>query len=312
MALPDLITDGYAVSVLQVGNLTTAQLEAIPILIPAASAAVRKWCMDRDFTQQTYTEDYLVALNGEIRLNQVPINQILRIQSELDNALNVQNNSAQTAQVYFTLTGDVATGQTITGLTLSSITNGVQSTPTVSFTTNETIGALATAINLVGGGWSASTTGNYTQWPVTELVGGLIAQGATPSESCSLGVFSQDISTARFHPDEGQLTGIIYCGEQVGGTGPRWGPDWIGWVDEGPDASSLVRVTYNAGFAVIPQSVQLATAEVVKMMLLRLGTDLLLQTETGGEYSYAIAYQMIKWLPPHIMQALSQYVIQNA
>ncbi len=309
---PDLVTGAYALQLLAVLRLNTTQLEAIPTLITVASAAIRKWCMDRDFTQQTYTEEYLVALNGEIRLNQVPINQILRIQSELDNALNVQNNAAQIAQVYFTLTGDVATGQTITGLTLNSITDGVQTITPVVYSSNETIASLAAAINLVGGGWSASTTGNYTQWPVTELVGGKIAQGATPSESCSLGVFSQDISTARFHPDEGQLTGIIYCGEQVGGTGPRWGPDWIGWVDEGPDASSLVRVTYNAGFAVIPYPVQLATVELVKFMLERLRTDLLLQSETGGEYSYTIAFNLIKALPLNVTQGLVQYVIHNA
>ncbi len=311
-APPDLVTGPYVAQLLAQLNLNTAQLEAIPSLITVASAAIRKWCMDNYFTQKTWVEEYLVALNGEIRLNQVPVNQILRIQSELDNALNVQNSTAQIAQVYFTLTGDAATGQTITGLTLSSITAGVQTVTPIVYTSNETIASLAAAINLVGGGWSASTTGNYTQWPVTELVGGKIAQGATPSESCSLGVFSQDISTARFHPDNGQFTGIVYCGEQVGGTGPRWGPDWIGWVDEGPDASSLVKVTYNAGYAVIPYPVQLATVELVQFMLNRLRTDLLLQSETGGEYSYTIAYQLIKALPMNVTQGLVQYVIHNA
>lgn len=313
-APPDLVTGPYAAQLLASLVLTPAQLEMIPTLITASSNAIRSYC-NRRFDQGVYVEDCPVELDGTIRLKNPPINQILRTQAQPTMALTVTNpsTSVQIARCYLTVTGDAVAGQTITGLTLVSVASGVQTTTPIVYSAGQTIASLATAINSVGGGWLAMADSVLGQWPVTEMIEGLIAQGGSQSDNGALfAVYAQDLSNVRFHPDDGQLTGIVWCGQQYSGLGPRWGPGWAVFDSGGSSTMGRVKVTYNGAFAVVPPQIQLGCVELAKMQLLRLRTDLLLVSETAGQYSYTINPRLLLALPPEVLGGIAAYRITNA
>lgn len=313
---PDLISGAYCAQMLQALLLSGAQLEQVPQLITAASQAVRRWCGDRDFSQLQYTEEYTVAWDGRVRLNQIPVNQVLRVQGELDDAIQVtlSNPQASNAWAQFAITGDYTSGQTITGLNLVSIIGGVQATASIPWASlpngpSSLISALGTAIDAAGSGWACYVNSQYGGWSVSELTGFTTAKGAIYGLGAVGQVYSEDLPNASLHD---QTTGMLYVGRQYRGLGPRWGPDWP--VFDAPAAaapSSQVKVTYSAGFATIPPVVQLATAELVKWQLERLKTDTTLQSESAGQYSYSLV-GAISALPLYVQKGLAQYRLTSA
>ena len=86
----------------------------------------------------------------------------------------------------------------------------------------------------------------------------------------------------------GQATGRIWVGKFRGNLDYRWGPTAEDLDYGGETGSSRVRITYNAGFPVIPMPIQLATVELVKHQISRLRTDLLLTSERARDYAYTI------------------------
>ncbi len=308
---PDLITLEYASVALAIFPMNPAQLNYLPKAISAASAAIRRYCGDRDFTRQTYTKDFAV-IQGQVRLDQFPVNQIIRAQSQPTNALTISNGSAQTAQALFTYTGTAWLAQMATGITLNWTSNGVPGTASVPFTSNMVLSDLVTAINAVGSGWSASLGGQFGNWAVTELIGGYIAKGATGG-GAAFSVYSNDLTSACYFQDNGQLIGIVNVGQQYSdGIGPRWGPDWLFWTSQ-TQQSNTIHMSYNAGFSVIPDDLQEATVEVVKAILVRLRLNPYLMSESAGKYAYTlININMIRGLPQWVRDILSTYRIHNA
>ena len=91
------------------------------------------------------------------------------------------------------------------------------------------------------------------------------------------------------------------------------GPGGEDLFDDGRGADAgAVLATYNGGYATIPRDIQQACVELVKQQLNRLGTDLILSSETADKYSYQINNQMLDALPPFVRQTLSRHRITNA
>lgn len=319
---PDLITVPYAAQLLAQLSLTEAQFEAIPTLITAASDAIRSWC-NRRFDQGTVTEDAAVSLYGEIRLDRPPVNVIQRIQCGPRVALTASNATADSAWIYPAATGDQTIGVAITGIVLNWISAGAVSTSTITFAdlADQRISTLATAIGAVGSGWSATADSTLGDWPISEIVNLQTGEGAGPDDQPYAAgqylVYSQNLTNYWPNPDNGENTAIYRVGRLDGiSAAMRWGPGGDSLWADGYGGGSLwpgrVRVTYNGGFAAVPREVQLACVELVKAQLDRLGTTLLLQSETAGEYSYTINPDQVMALPPHVLQGLSRYRITNA
>jgi hypothetical protein len=313
-APPDLITIPYAAMMLRQIALTSVQLEQVPTLIASASSAWRRWC-NRRFDQAVFIEEVPVEADGSIRLAQIPVNRILRIQANPTSALTVTNTTATSAWVNLATTGDASIGLTITGMTLNWESAGALNTNTITYTSNQTIASLATAINAVGSGWNAVADSVLGLWPVTEIMDGLASLGASPNDTPDAGaifhVYSANLTNSYFHPDSGQETGILYVGRQSSDLGMRWGP---GWGDSTSTVGTMakVKVQYNGGFAAIPPDVQEGTVELVKASLERLKTDLLISSETAADYAYTVALEMIESLPRHVRQRMAQYRVSNA
>ncbi len=308
-APPDLITGNYCFQMLSGFILSVAQQEQVPALITSASALLRLKCNERYFDLRTLTEDYEVTLDGYLRLRQEPVQIVLRVQGQPNLALTVSNSAAQTAQAYFSFTGyDGGYGvnaKTATGIVLVQATNGVPASPvTLLFATYPTITLLANAIIAVGAGWKASITSPYGGWASTELTGGFVGQGCAPSAVPTSGALFNvlaDLDGCKRRPNSPMLwVGTQYTNSDA----QRWGPGGDQFFDDNSITQGVVRVTYQAGFSVIPADVQNATAQLVKYMLELLKQELLLKSESAGEYKYELSPEMVSAMPKPVWEMI--------
>lgn len=317
---PDLITLPYANRLLSALVLTPSQFEMIPTLITASSAAWRKWC-NRRFTKQTTSAvDQInvqvceVELDGSIRLDEIPVNYIQRIQTNPTEAMVASNNTAATAWCYAATTGDVASGQAITGLVLNWESGGALNSTTITFAANETISSLASAISAAGSGWTATADSVLGAWSVAELIDLLASQGASPNDQpngyASYNVYASNCTNIWFHPDDGQKTGIVFVGRQTDDLGVKWGPTWGDIISVQP-VKGRVLATYNGGYATVPFEVQLGCLELVKACLERLKSELILKDEKGIDYAYTLIDQPGA-IPDHVRQQMALYKVTNA
>lgn len=305
----DLITIPFARAALSDYTLTSTQIEFLPNTITAASNAVSRWCGDRDFIQQNYIEEYDINLDGTVMLNQPP-NWVSRIQASPSRVLTIQNvsPSVQNAYVSANYTGDVATVLTLVGLNLNWISNGVLTVTPINFTTNQTIGSLVTAVGAVGNGWTAIADSGYSAWPVTELLGLQTPGGAIQGSGATYDIYTEELgNNAQLDP---MSTGLLRVGRQYKGVGPKWGPDWQEFESSNLNVGR-VKVTYNAGFAIVPLIVQKCVANVAKNLLAVLSLDPTLASEQAEQYAY-VARDAVELLPIQDRQALAFYRIHHA
>lgn len=305
--MPDLITLQYLQDTLAAGGVTLSadQLAAAPAAISAASDTVIRWCGGREFVRKTYTEVGTPERDGRIALRQFPVHTVSRLTAPVADALLIQNNSPtnQSARVLSTFTGTIAGGNVAaTGLSLVRLTSGTATTVNVTYADNPTLNALADAIDALGFGWSASA-GTYGDWPSTDLSWLDVTQDA--KRGARLSLWADEIDPA----DVDNRTGLLWVGQDGGGlNSPRWGPDWPAWGSD--PTRNRVRVTYDAGFDVVPAVVQQAVAETVKASYDRLATDATITREKMGRYEYETpGMKDFQAIPPAVMQALSTYRI---
>jgi hypothetical protein len=312
----DLVSFTEVETVLAPLRLKEVEREMITLLKAEASDAIRKWCGQRDFTRQTYTEEYVPELNGYCALRQMPVNNVTRIRGYLQTVMTIsaQPGAFQHAWISYQTSGDWYTNTlSYTGLILNSTLNGTTtaSTPFL-FALYPTLADLANAIMAVPG-WIARTQGAFAAYPTSDLQqpGGLTAQGASTDDGCELRAYTEDLTTCKLD----NATGMLWVGRfRIAGVyGYRWGPE--AEVLEGFESGPIgrVQVTYDAGFSVIPTPVQLATAELVKARIQRLRKDLTLGMEENGIYKYeSIGPREIADLPYPIQCGLAKWRISRA
>lgn len=292
----------------QVSDLVTVDnLADLPRIITAATETVRRYCC-RNFTRATWTKEFRPNYKGVVRLDEIPVNQVLRIATGRDHAMQIVGPSiAQLARVAFSQTGDYATGITTTGVVLTSTASAVSTSTTLLFADYPTLSALAAAIQAAG--WSCSLTPGYSSWPSTELVGGEAAQGALTGDGAWLDVYSEDATLERLDQD----TGMVWLSSSLGAASlnsPAWGPDYGQFIDA-RRYPARVKVTYDAGFDTIPSPVVLATIETIQSAFARLRSDNALKSETTPDYSYVLR-ETIEGMPESARHLLAPYRIYNA
>ena len=308
MAVFDLITSTYATNFLAAAGryLTTAQSAVLASKITEASQTVCRWCGDRDFTRQTYDETYRPSLEGTVELKQIPVNSVIRVSGGRTTGLTVFNNSSSNVRstVGFTFTGDEDSGITFTGLALICNTGGVDVEVDLTYASYPTLGQLATAVNALGYGWSATAAVNLTNWPSAELAGGDVFQDATGT-GAELQIYAEIVGGCKVDRKTGELT-VGIAGGSSAVDSPRWGP----YQDPADSAwQARVRVIYDAGFATIPLPVQEATALVVSKLFDDSGRDLSVQSETVGRGSYTIDPNSRDMVSREIASKLAPYRI---
>ena len=319
---PDLASYDFIEAYCSELPLTDTQRDVIPYFATAASIAIRRYCFGRNFDLRTYVKKFDVTLDGTIRLDQLPIQLIRRVQGPPQLALTVFNNasSVQAAQVYAAYSGQIdssgSTSQTLTGLVCNSVSSGVATAQTVTITSTTTIQAVATAIVALGGGWQATADTVLGLWNATEIDGAYTAQGcsssAVPSGGAQFNVLT-DLSNSRL---DDPLRGFLWVGRQYANSdAARWGPGgddmFQGSVTGGYNLGQ-VKVTFDAGETIIPLDIQTACAALVKWKLELAKQELLLMEEKAADYSYRLSEQMVAAIPKPIREALSQWRIHYA
>lgn len=291
-----------------------AKVAALPAMLLKATQVIRRHC-NRTFTRRVFTEYLDPSLEGEVMLQEMPINRVARVSRNLKTAVEIKADPSvfQVAYVDFE-TADAASPNpfdvSYTGITLVGSAAGVASSHTILFSTLTTMSDLIAAVDAFSG-WTATTGGgSYGDWPIGELYCDGTSQGAL-GDGVQLRVFADDVSASRLDRRTGLLT--LPRGSYGDPFGPRWGPDWAAWNDYGVAASdSPVRVTYDAGYTTVPPVVQQAAVEIVKVGFNRLDLDYALKRESIGEYSYEFRDNFNLSIPDPVRQDLAPFVIHRA
>jgi len=311
--MADLIDQATLLNMLAAGGFTptTAQSTVLPQVTAAVSRAIRRYT-NRQLTRATYDELYTVGLDGNILLREYPVNTLTRCAINPTTVLTVTNTSTanQRALVKLGTTGDVDTGLTPANITLTSYAGGAATTTTVTLTANQTIQALATAINAVGSGWLATPDSSYALWPAADL---RAVQGNLPATSPAMAEFKIHVDDIPFELVE--KAGIVSIGPNNSSTtnpwrSTRWGPPLsTEWGDQDLHGRLQgVRVVYDAGLTIIPEDLQHAVALVVADWLRLLGLDSRLGSETMGDYSYVLNTAFASYhLPKSVLGMLAPY-----
>lgn len=245
------------------------------------------------------------------KLSAFPVQSVASVTTGRSSVLTVTNSDPATnqfASVAFTLTGDVEyLDLAYTGLSLSRTASGVTTRTTLSFTSYVTLGALATAINTLGAGWNARIQSSYECYPSASLVG-----VREPKNALGNGAVLDLFTTSATRYDIDRATGILRChGWGGNGFGAAFGaPSGASWEGAGGDGGSgcsgQYQVTYQAGWATIPENLQQVCAEVVKGIFARLDGDPSLKSETADKYSWTAKDAMTS-LPDWATSVLGYY-----
>jgi hypothetical protein len=284
MAAIDLITLARAKQDIQ-AITDTSQDSLLGTLITAVSRAIEKYCR-RDFVQTNYDELYNGNGDRRLLLRQYPIISVQSVRYRPVTALKILNNLASTPQARVSVTA--------TGLTLVTVTNGVPTTQTVTFAGNATLAALATAINALGNGWSAQSTG-YDAWPSADLrtpQGALTAAG----QYAELKLHTYELAGYQIDENRGWLLRAIpYTDPEL------LHPEDLIW----PVGINNFRIQYTAGYATIAEGVQEACAQWVAFLYNQTLRDpALSQQAVSGATSQAFAQGLTAGSPPGKILAL--------
>jgi hypothetical protein len=296
--------------------------------ITAASRAVQRYCR-RWFVLQNYLEIRTPQAGqwdkGEpdlILLGQYPVVGPARLRAGRQDAVVVVNDDPvtnQEAYVGFATSGDPDIGLTNTGLTLTRVAGGVQTTGQVSWTTSPpytTLQTVVDAVNALGGGWQATLQSpSLANLGAYNLYGSEGAGGALATARCVLSVFSRDLSFARIDVASGTVflaADATGYGDYGSGLGSGW--FWPGGADAVGGAGRFrpeVLCAYQAGYATIPEDVQTAALAVTKVMLQELQTDTRFDSETGDAATVRLAELAERALPKSVKKLLAPWRIHR-
>lgn len=276
--MADLITSARAKY--NLNNLTTTAAEdtTLAALVTACSKAIKKYC-GREFDSQTFDELYGDPASGRLLLRQFPIISIARLAYGPTTVLRIKNTSATNQRATVAVTG--------TGLSLTRVASGVSSTDTsVTWAAHVTLSAVATAVNALGNGWSATvadtTYNNRASADLRAVQGALNAKDV----DAELKIHVQELTSFDLDAERGEL--IVRSPDDlvISGGVNAW------------------RVIYTAGFATVPEDVQEACAQWVAALFWQTKRDPGLAQESvpaaGGRSPFSI-------IPPGAKALLAPY-----
>lgn len=326
-ALTDLVTQDYLAAALasqgKTGSgLTDAQQQILAPLTAAASRLCRVHC-NRWFNRRPSADLSLPWLDGyytpdypsrQFCLRQFPVNRVKRVRTNPTTVLTITNidtvtNQGATASLLTSAVWDIDDVPPVaTGISLWRVASGVETSVPLLFATYRTLSSLASAVIALGSGWTATVDSGYALWATADLSP---IQGEIPALGQASGGFIIHAADVSFQLDA--RAGILTVGASSGGNDPFTSPRF-GIATGAGDLSitgglGSVRVTYDAGFDIVPEDVQQACVETVLDMLNLMKLDQRLQSESNMAYSYSVAqgYMTNYALPKSVAGKLAYY-----
>jgi hypothetical protein len=296
----DLITLDRALFDPTLAALNSSNAAAVAALITTASRAIERACK-RIFAAQDYT---LFATVGPrpcdwIALPNFPVLSIARIATTPVAAISIANTDPIDNQCATVATND-------NGLVLTTVSSGASSTVNVAYTSYATLGTLASAVNAIGNGWSATAMDAYANFPSADL---RPAQGAIPAlkSPAQLEIFTEDL------PAWGNVSDVWdwAAGSTVG---RGWQLDADAGLLVGRFADAIagpvsLRCDYRAGFETIPEDIQQACARLAGLMQEEQAHDSTLMSQTVGPFTekyFPLATKLIT--NPAVMDLIGPYI----
>lgn len=278
--MTDLITSSRALLAFPASVAASVDASRLSTLITAASVAISRLCGGREFASTSYDERYDGSSDGYLLLKHFPILSVERLSTATYPALRVTNTDTTTNQ-------RATISTTSTAVVLKRIASAVTTTNTLTFASYTTVGAMDTAINAVGNGWTSVVVENYISsngrslWPSTDLY---YPQGVLNAlnNQVSLLVFDEDSVELEINGKIGELKGSFPVGYQN------------------------IRVQYTAGYSTVPEDVQEAAAATVANWYQdpTFSGDMI--SERLGDYSYTRA-AIEKSIPDRARTILAYY-----
>lgn len=239
-------------------NFDTDDNTILQSILNASSDLVEKY-LGRNIASATYDQLYDGHGYRELFLLNYPIISVARVATHPTTVLNISNtntaNSRATVQV------------TSSGITLTRTASAVTTTNTVAFSFDTTVGAVASAINGFGGGWTATAMAPYESWASADLRAIQGALNAANSRMCPLVIHAEELSDYAINADLGSL---------VAPGGFRKGR--LNW-----------RVIATCGFSTTPEPISQVIAELSALVYKSRNVNGRLQSESLGSYSYTLA-----------------------
>jgi len=251
---------------------TAADNNLLDALIAAVSAAIERWCK-REFAARQYDELYSGRGAVRLALRRYPVISVERVAYGPEIVLTVTNTSASNQRATVQVTS--------TGLTLVRVASGVTSSDaSVTFAANVTLSAVATAVNALGNGWSASVVDSaYNNRASADL---RAIQGALNAKDVRAGLKLHLMELNAYEVDSSRGW-LLRAGITLEGEEQVW---------EG--GANYWRVIYTAGYASVPDDVQEACAEWVAHLFWQARRDPgMAQAAYPGAQSYGLFKDMI-------------------
>jgi hypothetical protein len=281
----------------------------IDALVGACSDAIQKYCR-RDFALRSYDELYSGNGDRRLLLRQYPLLSVESVRYRPVTVIKVINNNQ-------TLNQQARVQVLNTGLKLTRVASGVRSEDTsVTWSSNVTLNAIATAINALGNGWSAQIVGDagaaggqgdYGLWPSSDL---------WVAPSYGAGTQSQGAMTARGAFAELKMHTFELQGYQWDARGwllraiPYTDPELLHPEDLiWPVGINNFRVQYTAGYGIVPESIQEACAEFVSELWFRTQRDpsLTSQSVQGSIHQVWAGGSNLPQILPNVARLLAPY-----
>jgi hypothetical protein len=285
--MADLITSARAQYNLNNYSLSSNESTTLSALITACSKAIQKFC-GRDFVQAQYDELYNGEMQLRLILRQYPVISVARVAYNPIPVLNIMNTGAANQRANVAVTS--------TGITLNTWASGVQTTDTsTAFATYTTLSSVASHINGLGNGWSASfpNTTQYANWPSADLRS---IQGALNAMNimAPLRIHTSELQDFQVDLERGWLVRNQILDDTLI---PPLGMNWHGGIN-------FWRVIYTAGFASVPDDVAEACAQWVAALFWQTKRDPgLLQESIPG----AVSRSPFSTMPPGVRELLLPY-----
>jgi hypothetical protein len=221
---------------------TSSDDRLLEALLAACSDAIQKWCA-RDFALREYDELYDGTRSEQLLLRQYPVQAVASVRGGPYVVLEITNTTAEQARAAVTRTG----------LELVRVSSGTRTVDTsVTWASNVTFSAVASAITALGNGWQGRTASGYEAFPSQDLF-------VPPPDDAdrSAGALACAGNWAGFRLHVREMADYLWSPrgwlERSHGVQPL--PWWPRVWEGGPQAW---RVQYTAGYPTVPEAVQLA------------------------------------------------------
>lgn len=260
-------------------GITAATWDALLLeLVSASTDLIQSYC-NRRFASQNYTgEIYDGPDSSRLLLRQFPVTAVGRVTYGRLDVVGVRNTTVNATRANASVTS--------TGVVLTVTAIPVIAPDTVDWATYTTLTAVVAQINALGNGWEAtlqsSATGSYVSTDLLPAGGRACLNGFAHLDMPE----PQALEDYIVHWDEGML-------ELYG----SWG-----------ESSQNIFVDYTAGYVTIPDDIEIAAKDLVRIMFNRRTVDGSLKSEKLGDYSYTLADMADGGdMPDYVMATLRRY-----